>query len=79
MKFYYVIIKFDSKVTKSGAQSYTNLSPELKISSSALRNGKIRICVFTVLHNKDDKVTIHCTVWLRGCNLCSSNIADHNT
>ena len=55
------------------------ISPELKISSTVLRNDVIRICVFTVLHSKDDKVNIHHTVWLQGCNLYSSNIAGHNT
>ena len=53
-------------------------SPELKISSIVLRYGIIRIRVFTALHSKDDKVKIHCSVWLQDCNLYSSNIAGHN-
>ena len=57
----------------------TNIPLELKINTTVLRNGKIRICVFTVLHSKDDKVKIHYTVWLRICNLYSSNVAGHNT
>ena len=57
----------------------TNISPEQKISSTVLRNGIIRVCVFTVLHSKDDKVKINYTVWLQGGNLYSSNITGHNT
>ncbi len=34
----------------------TNISPELKISSTVFRNSVIRMCVFTVLHSKHDKV-----------------------
>ena len=39
-------------------------SHELKLSSSVLHYGTIRICVFTVLHSNDDKIKIHYTVWL---------------
>ena len=42
----------------------TNISPELKISSNILRNGIIRMHVFTVLQSNDEKVKIHYTVWL---------------
>ena len=59
--------------------NYTKItSPEWKVSSTVLRYRIIRICVFTVLHSKDDRVKIHYTVCLQGC-LSSSNIASHNT
>ena len=56
-------------------------SPELKVSSTILHYGIITICVFVycITYSKDDKVKIHYTVWLQGSNLCSSNIAGHNT
>ena len=49
----------------------TNISPELKISCTVLLSGRptTRISVFIVLHSKDDKVKVHYTVWLQGCNL----------
>ena len=36
------------------------------------------MCVYCITYCTEDKVKIHYTEWLQGCNLRSSNIAGHN-
>ena len=36
------------------------------------------MCVYCITYCTEDKVKIHYTVWLQGCNLRSSNIAGNN-